>query len=132
MSARVASSVSRVFIACAIVAALMSAVLLASASAEFTRPKRFVDQMSTVGPYYGVLPFLGVARIAGAGGRIVGLWWPLGNRRRRRTDALLHRRGRRTPACRRLQGRAPGSRPRDRRRRPHRVARRPLRLPADT
>lgn len=37
------------FIACAIVAALMSAVLLASAGATFTRPKRYVDQMSTLG-----------------------------------------------------------------------------------
>ncbi|MFF2327343.1 MULTISPECIES: DoxX family protein [unclassified Streptomyces] len=67
------------FITYAIVAALMSAVLLASAGAKFTRPKRLVDQMSTLGLPYGVLPFLGVAQIAGAGGLVVGLWWgPLG------------------------------------------------------
>lgn len=40
------------FITYAIVAALMSAVLLASAGAKFTRPTRLVDQMSTLGlPY---------------------------------------------------------------------------------
>ncbi|MBQ0854695.1 DoxX family protein [Streptomyces sp. BH-SS-21] len=67
------------FIAYAIVAALMSAVLLASAGAKFTRPKRLVDQMSTIGLPYGALPFLGVAQIAGAGGLVIGLWWaPLG------------------------------------------------------
>ncbi|WP_329204152.1 DoxX family protein [Streptomyces sp. NBC_00683] len=67
------------FITYAIVAVLMSAVLLASAGAKFTRPKRLVDQMSTLGLPYGVLPFLGVAQIAGTGGLVVGLWWgPLG------------------------------------------------------
>ncbi|GAA2968881.1 MULTISPECIES: DoxX family protein [Streptomyces] len=67
------------FIAYAVVAALMSAVLLASAGAKFTRPKRLVDQMSTLGLPYGVLPFLGIAQTAGAGGLVVGLWWgPLG------------------------------------------------------
>ncbi|MFH8469167.1 DoxX family protein [Streptomyces sp. NPDC017991] len=67
------------FITYAIVAAVMSAVLLASAGAKFTRPKRLVDQMSTLGLPDGVLPFLGVAQIAGAGGLVIGLWWgPLG------------------------------------------------------
>lgn len=67
------------FITSAVVAALMSVVLLASAGAKFTRPKRLVDQMSTLGLSYGMLPFLGLAQIAGAGGLIVGLWWgPLG------------------------------------------------------
>ncbi|MFJ2263703.1 DoxX family protein [Streptomyces sp. NPDC087844] len=67
------------FVTYAIVAALMSAVLLASAGAKFTRPKRLVDQMSTLGLPYGVLPLLGSAQIAGAGGLVIGLWWgPLG------------------------------------------------------
>ncbi|MFD7136207.1 DoxX family protein [Streptomyces sp. NPDC059894] len=67
------------FIAYAVVAALMSVVLLASAGAKFTRPKRLVDQMSTLGLPYSMLPPLGVAQIAGAGGLVVGLWWgPLG------------------------------------------------------
>ncbi len=67
------------FITYAVVAVLMSAVLLASAGAKFTRPKRLVDQMSTLGLSYGVLPFLGIAQIAGAGGLVIGLWWgPLG------------------------------------------------------
>jgi len=63
------------FLAYVIVAALISAVLLASAGAKFTRPKRLVDQMSTVGLPFTMLPFLGVAQIAGAGGLIAGLWW---------------------------------------------------------
>ncbi len=63
------------FITYAVVAALMSVVLLASAGAKFTRPKRLVDQMSTLGLPYGVLPFLGLAQIAGAGGLVVGLRW---------------------------------------------------------
>ncbi|MFD0310222.1 DoxX family protein [Streptomyces sp. NPDC127119] len=67
------------FIAYAIVAALMSAVLLTSAGAKFTRPKRLVDQMSAIGLPYGVLPFLGIAQTAGTGGLVIGLWWaPLG------------------------------------------------------
>lgn len=67
------------FIAYVIVAALLSVVLLASAGAKFTRPKRLVDQMSTLSVPFGMLPFLGVTQIAGAGGLIVGLWWgPLG------------------------------------------------------
>ncbi|MER7193802.1 DoxX family protein [Streptomyces flaveolus] len=65
------------FIAYVIVASLMSVVLLASAGAKFTRPRRLVDQMSTLDLSYGMLPFLGVAQIAGAGGLIVGLWWGL-------------------------------------------------------
>ncbi|MDQ0797800.1 DoxX family protein [Streptomyces sp. B1I3] len=67
------------FIAYAIVAAFMSVVLLASAGAKFTRPRRLVDQMATLGLPYRVLPFLGAAQVAGAGGLIIGLWrGPLG------------------------------------------------------
>ncbi|MFD4352520.1 DoxX family protein [Nocardia sp. NPDC058519] len=67
------------FITYAVVAVLMSVVLLASAGAKFTRPKRLVDQMSTLGLPYRMLPLLGVAQIAGAGGLVIGLWWgPLG------------------------------------------------------
>ncbi|MFF9453284.1 DoxX family protein [Streptomyces flaveolus] len=65
------------FITYVIVSSLMSVVLVASAGAKFTRPKRLVDQMSTLGLSYGMLPFLGVAQIAGAGGLIMGLWWGL-------------------------------------------------------
>ncbi|MFE6922930.1 DoxX family protein [Nocardia sp. NPDC057663] len=67
------------FIVYAIIAALMSVVLLASAGAKFTRPQRLVDQVSTLGLPYSVLPFLGLAQIAGGGGLIIGLWWePVG------------------------------------------------------
>src|SRR5882757_1824761 len=62
------------FLAYVIVAALISAVLLASAGAKFTRPKRLVDQMSTVGLPFTMLPFLCGAQIAGPGGLIAGLW----------------------------------------------------------
>ncbi|MEU1052088.1 DoxX family protein [Streptomyces sp. NPDC005876] len=63
------------FIAHVVVAVLMSVVLLASAGAKFTRPKRLVDQMSTLGLPYGMLPFLGLVQIAGAGGLVAGLRW---------------------------------------------------------
>lgn len=67
------------FVTLAVVAALMTTVLLASAGAKFTRPRRLVDQMTTLGLPYGMLPFLGVTQLAGAGGLLVGLWWgPLG------------------------------------------------------
>ena len=67
------------FIAYVIVAALLSAVLLSSAAAKFTRPKRLVAQMSTLALPDSVLPFLGVAQIAGAVGLIAGSWWgPMG------------------------------------------------------
>ncbi|WP_299531473.1 DoxX family protein [uncultured Streptomyces sp.] len=58
-----------------ILAVLMSAVLLASARAKFTRPERLVDQMSTLGLSYRILPFLGVVQVAGAAGLVVGLGW---------------------------------------------------------
>ncbi|MGW0857350.1 DoxX family protein [Streptomyces sp. NPDC002690] len=53
----------------------MTTVLLASAWTEFTRPTRPVDQMTTPGLPFGMLPFLGIVHIAGAGGLVVGLWW---------------------------------------------------------
>jgi hypothetical protein len=61
------------FTAYAVVAALMSSVLLASAGAKFTRPKRLVDQMSTLDLPYGMLPYLGAAQLAGAAGLLAGL-----------------------------------------------------------
>lgn len=67
------------FIAYVILAALMSAVLLSSAAAKFTRPKRLVTQMSTLAIPYSLLPFLGAVQIAGAVGLIAGSWWaPMG------------------------------------------------------
>lgn len=110
------------FIVYAIVAALMSAVLLASAGAKFTRPKRLVEQMSTLGLPYGVLPFLGVVQIAGR--RMASSSGSGGgprNRFRRRPGALLPRRGRHTPTRQRLHGRTPGSRPHGHGNRTHRT-----------
>ncbi|PKV81471.1 DoxX-like protein [Nocardia fluminea] len=63
------------FITYVIVTAFMSAVLLSSAIAKFTRPKRLVEQMDTLALPYSMLPFLGVVQIAGAGGLIAGSWW---------------------------------------------------------
>lgn len=67
------------FMAYVILVALLSAVLLSSAAAKFTRPKRLVAQMSTLALPDNMLPFLGVVQIAGAVGLIAGSWWgPLG------------------------------------------------------
>jgi hypothetical protein len=46
------------FIAYVIVAALMSAVLLASAGAKLTKKKPLVDQMVALDVPIGILPFL--------------------------------------------------------------------------
>ncbi|WP_278262234.1 DoxX family protein [Nocardia sp. AG03] len=67
------------FLAYVIIAAVLSAVLLVSAGAKFTRPKRLVDQMSTLALPFRMLPFLGAVQIAGAVGLVAGVWWgPLG------------------------------------------------------
>ncbi|WP_181720249.1 DoxX family protein [Nocardia gipuzkoensis] len=67
------------FITYVVVAVVMSVVLVVSAGAKFTRPRRMVEQMSTLELPFAMLPFLGVAQIAGAGGLIIGVWWgPLG------------------------------------------------------
>jgi hypothetical protein len=67
------------FIAYVIVAALMSAVLLASAGAKLTKKKSLVDQMVALDVPIGILPFLGAAQLAGTVGLISGIWWaPLG------------------------------------------------------
>ncbi|MFG3618918.1 DoxX family protein [Nocardia sp. NPDC047654] len=67
------------FITYVVVAVVMSVVLVVSAGAKFTRPRRMVEQMSTLELSFAMLPFLGVAQIAGAGGLIIGVrWGPLG------------------------------------------------------
>ncbi|MGY1898625.1 DoxX family protein [Nocardia gipuzkoensis] len=67
------------FITYVVVAVVMSVVLVVSAGAKFTRPRRMVEQMSTLELSFAMLPFLGVAQIAGAAGLIIGVWWgPLG------------------------------------------------------
>ncbi|MBF6341666.1 DoxX family protein [Nocardia abscessus] len=67
------------FITYVVITMVMSVVLVVSAGAKFTRPPRMVQQMSTLELSFTLLPFLGVAQIAGAGGLIIGVWWgPLG------------------------------------------------------
>lgn len=67
------------FVTYLVVAVLMSVVLVISAGAKFTRPPRMVEQMSTLELPFTLLPFLGVAQIAGAAGLVIGVWWgPLG------------------------------------------------------
>ncbi|WP_280253915.1 DoxX family protein [Nocardia abscessus] len=67
------------FITYVVLAVVMSVVLVVSAGAKFTRPRRMVEQMSTLELPFAVLPFLGVTQIAGASGLITGVWWgPLG------------------------------------------------------
>jgi hypothetical protein len=67
------------FIAYAIVAVLLSLLLLMSAGAKLTRNPKVVEGMTVVGVPPGMLTFLAGAEIAGAVGLIVGLWIaPLG------------------------------------------------------
>ncbi|MFJ8546083.1 DoxX family protein [Streptomyces sp. NPDC093586] len=63
------------FIAYAVLAVLMSAVLLVSAGAKTLRTQRLTAQMTALGLPEGILPLLVVAQVAGAGGLVIGLRW---------------------------------------------------------
>jgi hypothetical protein len=67
------------FIAYAVVAAVLSAILLASGYAKLTRKKQVVDSLVPLGVPLRMFPFLASCEIAGAAGLLVGLGWgPLG------------------------------------------------------
>jgi uncharacterized membrane protein YphA (DoxX/SURF4 family) len=67
------------FIATAIVSALLAVVLLASAGAKFAKYSPVMDTMATVGFPQDKVWLLAVAEIAGGVGLVVGLfWWPIG------------------------------------------------------
>jgi hypothetical protein len=67
------------FIAYAVVAVLLSLVLLMSARAKLTHDPKVTEGITGLGVPLGMFPFLAAAEIAGAIGLIVGLWIaPLG------------------------------------------------------
>jgi len=67
------------FIAYAIVAVLLSLVMLMSAAGKLTRHPKIVESLPSLGVPLSMFPFLAAAEIAGAIGLIVGLWIvPLG------------------------------------------------------
>jgi hypothetical protein len=67
------------FIAAAIISALLAAVLLGSGRAKLVRDKSVVATMNTVGFPLDKLWFLAGAEFAGAAGLVAGLfWWPIG------------------------------------------------------
>lgn len=67
------------FIATAIVSALLAAVLLGSGRAKLVRLEPLMESMATVGVPPDKLWLLAGAEIAGAVGLVGGLfWWPIG------------------------------------------------------
>lgn len=67
------------FIATAIVSALLALALLASAAGKFQGKEDVVQQMTRVGVPRARIPLLGVVEVTGAVGLVVGLFWtPLG------------------------------------------------------
>ena len=67
------------FIAYIVIAALVSAVMLFSASALLTRQKQVLSQMDALRVPSGMLPLLATAESAGTLGLIAGIWYgPLG------------------------------------------------------
>ncbi|MDT7704861.1 MAG: hypothetical protein QOG20_468 [Pseudonocardiales bacterium] len=67
------------FVAYTIIAVLLAAALLASASTKLTRRESVVKTFTELGVPAGMYPFLAACEIAGAAGLLVGLWYgPLG------------------------------------------------------
>ena len=64
------------FIAYAVIAVLLTLVLVASAYAKLTKNKGLVDSFAGLGVPLGILPFLASCEIAGVAGLLVGLWYP--------------------------------------------------------
>lgn len=62
-----------VFVACAIVASLLAAVLVGSAAAKLTEVDRVVENITGVGVPLRWFPWLAAAELAGAVGLVVGL-----------------------------------------------------------
>jgi hypothetical protein len=59
-----------------IVGVLLALLLLVSAASKLARPKKLVDGYTSLGVPPGMLPFLAACEIAGAGGLVIGLWYP--------------------------------------------------------
>jgi hypothetical protein len=63
-------------IAYAIVGVLVALLLLISAAAKLRRSQQLVDGLTSLGVPLGMFPFLAACEIAGAGGLVIGLWYP--------------------------------------------------------
>jgi hypothetical protein len=64
------------FIAYAVVGVLLALALLVSAAAKLRRVPQLVDGLTSLGVPLGLFPFLAACEIAGAGGVLIGLWYP--------------------------------------------------------
>jgi hypothetical protein len=64
------------FVAYAIVGVLLALALLVSATAKLRRVPQLVDGLTGLGVPLGLFPFLAACEIAGAGGLVIGLWYP--------------------------------------------------------
>jgi DoxX-like family len=64
------------FVAYTVIAVLLALGLLVSAAAKLRRVPQLVDGFTSLGVPPGMLPFLAACEIAGAGGLVIGLWYP--------------------------------------------------------
>lgn len=55
---------------------LLALALLVSAAAKLRRVPQLVDGLTSLGVPLGLFPFLAACEIAGAGGLLIGLWYP--------------------------------------------------------
>jgi hypothetical protein len=64
------------FVAYTVIAVLLTLALLASATAKLRRVPQLVAGLTGLGVPLGLFPFLAACEIAGAGGLLIGLWYP--------------------------------------------------------
>jgi hypothetical protein len=63
-------------VAYTVIAVLLALALLVSATAKLRRVPQLVDGLISLGVSLGLFPFLAACEIAGAGGLVIGLWYP--------------------------------------------------------
>jgi hypothetical protein len=64
------------FVAYIVIAVLLALALLVSATAKLRRVPQLVEGLTGLGVPLGLFPFLAACEIAGAGGLVIGLWYP--------------------------------------------------------
>jgi len=64
------------FVAYIVIAVLSALALPVSATAKLRRTPQIVDGLTGLGVPLGLFPFLAACEIAGAGGLIIGIWYP--------------------------------------------------------
>jgi hypothetical protein len=64
------------FVAYTVIAVLLALALLVSATAKLRRVPQLVEGLTGLGVPLGLFPFLAACEIAGAGGLVIGLWYP--------------------------------------------------------